>query len=79
VNKLENMTKEEFISELEFVLNTRAGELSESVELVSLSGWDSTGMLGVIAVLDDVGVAIPVAKIRESRTVGDLVKLAEVQ
>jgi acyl carrier protein len=73
------MTKEEFIQELEFVLNTKAGELSEEVELSSLSGWDSTGMLGVIAVFDDVGVEIPVAQIRESRTVGDLIKLARIQ
>ncbi|MDR0391528.1 MAG: hypothetical protein LBH59_06455 [Planctomycetaceae bacterium] len=70
------MTKQEFIQELEFVLNTEAGELTEDVELVSLSGWDSTGMLGVIAVLDDAGVMIPVAQIRESRTVADLIKLA---
>ncbi|MDR2641800.1 MAG: hypothetical protein LBC74_03285 [Planctomycetaceae bacterium] len=70
------MTRQEFIQELEFVLNTEAGELTEDVELASLSGWDSTGMLGVIAVLDDVGVAIPVTKIRESRIIADLIKLA---
>ncbi|MDR1484237.1 MAG: acyl carrier protein [Planctomycetaceae bacterium] len=70
------MTKQEFIQELEFVLNTEADELTEDTVLVSLSGWDSTGMLGVIAVLDDAGVSIPVTKIRESRTVADLIKLA---
>jgi acyl carrier protein len=70
------MTKQEFIQELECVLNTEAGELSEGVELVSLGGWDSTGMLGVIAVLNDAGVEIPVTKIRASRTVADLIQLA---
>jgi acyl carrier protein len=70
------MTKQEFIQELEFVLNTEADFLTEDTVLNSLSGWDSTGMLGVISVLDDIGVAIPVTKIRESQTIADLISLA---
>ncbi|MDR1925843.1 MAG: acyl carrier protein [Planctomycetaceae bacterium] len=69
-------TKQEFIDELECILNTESGALTESVELVSLQGWDSTGMLGVIAVLDDLDVQVPVSQIRDSRTVADLIKLA---
>ncbi|MDR2168754.1 MAG: hypothetical protein LBP59_01265 [Planctomycetaceae bacterium] len=70
------MTKHEFIQELEFVLNTEAGMLTEDTVLSSVSGWDSTGMLGVIAIYDDLGLAIPVTEIRESSRVADLIDLA---
>ncbi|MDR2346393.1 MAG: hypothetical protein LBE18_10030 [Planctomycetaceae bacterium] len=71
------MTKQEFIQELEFVLNTEAGMLTEDTVLSSIAGWDSTGMLGVVAILDDAGITVPIVKLRNSTTVTELIKIAE--
>ncbi|GHT25307.1 hypothetical protein FACS189419_10150 [Planctomycetales bacterium] len=70
------MTKQEFIQELEFVLNTKAGTLTETTELATLTGWDSTGLLGIIALLDDMDVSVTVVQLRESKTIADLIRLA---
>ena len=68
------MTKQEFLQELEFVLNARAGTLNDAVELETLVGWDSTGLLGVIALLDDLGVTVTVPQLRSCKTVADLIR-----
>ena len=70
------MTKQEYIQELEFVLETESGELKEDTELAQLSGWDSTGHLGMVALLDEMGVQATVVQIRDCRTVADLIQLA---
>ena len=68
------MTKQEFIEELATILNTEPDEVQPSTELASLSGWDSTGLLGVIALLDaELGVEADVDRIRECKTVQNLV------
>lgn len=70
------MTKQEYIAELEFILETEAGELNEDTRLLDLSGWDSTSHLGMIALLDRLGIRGDIEKIRNSQTVADLIRLA---
>ncbi len=70
------MTKQEYIGELEFVLETDSGELNEETQLNGLPGWDSTGQLGLVALLDEMGVQASVVQIRDCKTVSDLIRLA---
>ena len=70
------MTKAEFIEELELVLSEDEGALTEATVIEEIAGWDSTGLLGVIALLDgDLDVSANVDKLRECVTIGDLVAL----
>jgi len=74
------MTKAEFIEELAIILNEDPENVKPETEVESLAGWDSTGLLGVIALLDgDLGVSVDVDGLRDCRTVGDLVDLASVK
>lgn len=70
------MTKKEYLEELEFVLEADSGELAEDSRLEHLSGWDSTGQLGLVALLDEMGVQASVLQIRGCETVADLIRLA---
>ena len=71
------MTKPEFLEELAATLNEDVDDVTPETELESLTGWDSVGLLGVIALLDgDLGVTIDVDKLRECNTVQDLINLA---
>lgn len=71
------MTKTEFIEELALTLNEDEDSLSPDTELESLDGWDSTGMLGVIALLDgELGVEVDVDRLRACNKVSDLVAVA---
>lgn len=71
-----HVTKEQLIKELAGVLNEDSAILNENTPLESLAGWDSTGLLGVIALLDgDLGVSLDVDRLRQCKTVGNLVEL----
>jgi len=71
------MTKAEFLEELAVILNEDIDDIKPETELESLTGWDSVGLLGVIALLDgDLGVTIDVDSLRECSTVQDLAALA---
>ena len=67
------MTREEFISELEFIFNTAEGSLTPETELGSLRGWDSIGMLSVITLIVQLGTTANVDRLQEAKTVSDLV------
>ena len=71
------MTKQEFIDEIEFILNEKPGTLTEETPLAPLSGFDSTGLLGLIALYDgDLGIKADVDRLRASQTVADLITMA---
>ena len=71
------MTKTEFLEELATILNEEPESINPETEVDSLAGWDSTGLLGLIALLDgDLGVSIDVDKLRECKTIQDLIGLA---
>jgi acyl carrier protein len=68
------MTKDEFVEELTAILN-EDGALSAETVLDDLEGWDSTGVLGVIALLDEIGANVGVDDLRACKTIGDLILL----
>ena len=71
------MTKQELIQQLADVLNEDPSAVQLDTDLESLAGWDSAGLLGVIAMLDDeLRVTIDVDRLRQCKTVADLVALA---
>ena len=71
------MKKEKFLEELAMALNELPTMVKPEVQLESLSGWDSTGILGVMAMLDgSVGIQVDVDRLREAKTVQDLMNLA---
>lgn len=71
------MNKAEFIEELAIILNEDPESITPETELESLAGWDSTGLLGVIALLDgDLGVTVDVDRLRECKMVQNLMDLA---
>ena len=70
------MTREEFASELEFIFGVAEGSLAPETELASLKAWDSTGMLSILVLLDQIGSPVKPAQLREAKTIGDLAALA---
>jgi len=65
----------EKIERLADVLDRDAGELNEVTKLDEI-GWDSMGMLSVIALAKQNGKTITGAQIRAFTTVGDILKAA---
>ena len=71
------MTKQEFLRELADVLNEDPADVTDGKEVNALDGWDSAGLLGVIAMLDsELDLQVDVDRLRGCKTVGDLVALA---
>lgn len=71
------MTKQEFLEQLASSLNEDPSEIKPDTEVESLAGWDSTGLLGVIATLDGTGTQVNVDLLRSCRTIGDIIELAK--
>jgi acyl carrier protein len=70
------MLKLEFMAELADALKIDVSELKGELALGEMSGWDSTGMISVIALLNEAGVKVKAAKLREVKTVGDIIAMA---
>lgn len=72
------MTRKDALGLLESALNEASGSIQETTELEALAGWDSVGMLSVMALIDsNVGVILPPDRIAKSVTAGDLLDLVE--
>ena len=72
------MTRKDGLALLESALNEVPGSIDEGTELESLAGWDSVGMLSVMALIDaNVGVILPPDRIARSVTAGDLLNLVD--
>lgn len=71
------MTTEQFLGDLALVLNADGAGLTPQSELAGLNGWDSMGMLGVVAMLDSLtGRATDVTAVQACRTCQDVITLA---
>lgn len=69
------MTKQEFMRELEELVNAQPG-LSEDTVLEGMRGWDSLkNMEFRMFVEDEMGRALDGLKVDQARTIGDLVAL----
>jgi|JI10StandDraft_1071094.scaffolds.fasta_scaffold551537_2 acyl carrier protein len=72
------MTKTEFLQELSGVLNLPVEKLVPALKLEGLDSWDSTAVLGVIALLEgSVGVEVQPDQVSECKNVGDLMNLCQ--
>lgn len=69
------MNEQEKLDRIADVLDADAGSLSVETRLDEI-GWDSMGMLSVIALAKTNGKTITGAQIRAFETVGDIVKAA---
>ena len=72
------MTKEEFLIQMQDVLQTDA-ELSMETILAELDEWDSLAMMATMAFLDkSFGIKSKIADIKKFGTVGDIAATADV-
>ncbi len=70
------MTRDEFIVEMQDVLQTDA-QLTAETELTDLAEWDSLAVMATMAFLDrNFGVKLSIADIKELNTIGDIVAKA---
>jgi hypothetical protein len=73
------MTREEFLLELDTILDLTAGTLKGQEKLEELELWDSTALIGFIGLADtNNGVRISPRQIVNCLTVNDRLDLAKV-
>ena len=72
------MTRQEFLSALDTLLELPAGTLSGPENLEDLENWNSLAMVEYIALADSTGAKVSPRQIRDCETVDDLAKLAKV-
>jgi hypothetical protein len=74
------MTRDEFLLEMDQILDLPAGTLRGHEELEELENWDSTSLITFIALADaNSGVPISPAQIVNCATVADLLRLARAE
>lgn len=72
------MTREEFLVEMQDVLQTDA-ELSADTVLADLDEWDSLAMMATMAFVDkNFGVKLGIKDFKDMETVGDIVAKAGI-
>lgn len=72
------MNKQEFLKELAGVLNLPADKVVPGLKLEGLDSWDSTAVLGVIALLEgSVGVEVQPDQVSECKNVLDIINLTQ--
>lgn len=70
------MTRQEFIAEIEDLVEVDSGSLSEDVALADLERWDSLAVVAFIAIVDENFEFTPQPEmIKKSKTVGDLLNI----
>jgi hypothetical protein len=73
------MTRQEFLLEMDDILELPPGSLKGPEKLEELEQWNSTAMIGFIALADtNSGARISPRQIVNCATVGDLLNLARV-
>jgi len=70
------MTKTEFIASVAEVLEVPADSLDAKTELKSVKGWDSTAVVNLIVLLDEMGLEVDEEKLPDCQTMQDLIDLA---
>ena len=72
------MTKDEFLVQMQDVLQTDA-ELKQETVLVDLDEWDSLSMMATMAFLDkNFGVKVKIVDLKTLATIGDIAAKAGV-
>lgn len=74
------MTRDEFLLEMDNILELPAGTLRGNERLEELNNWDSTALITLIVLAEgNNSVHISPAQIVNCSTVGDLLQLARVE
>jgi acyl carrier protein len=73
------MTRQDFLSAMNNLLELPAGTLTGYESLDDLEGWNSLAMVEYIALADSNGAKVSPRQIRDCETVEDLAKLAKVE
>ncbi len=74
------MTRNEFLSQMNEILDLPPGTLRGHEKLEDLKNWDSTSLITFIAMTESTnGVSISPGEIVTCSTVADLLKLAQVE
>jgi acyl carrier protein len=74
------MTNNEFLLQMDEILNLPAGTLRGHEKLEELTNWDSASLITFIALAEtNNGVAISPGDIVTCSTVGDLLQLAQIE
>jgi acyl carrier protein len=70
------MTKQEFLRELEEVLEVDVDSIKGDETLVDLGSWDSLAVMTFIAMVDEkFGVTLAASKLADAKSVVDLIAL----
>lgn len=73
------MSREEFLTSLDELVELPAGTLKGSEKLDDLDGWNSMAMIGFIALADENGMKLTPRQVAASTTVEDLLQLAKIE
>ncbi len=74
------INRTEFLSEMDELLGLRPGTLRGDEKLEELQNWDSTALIGLIALAESTnGTQISPVEVVDCSTVGDLLRLAHVE
>lgn len=73
------MTRDEFLKEMDDLLELPAGTLKGPEKLEDLEEWNSMAMIGYIALADTNGAKLSPRDITACDTVADLLALAKVE
>jgi hypothetical protein len=74
------MTRNEFLLEMDAILGLRAGTIRGPEKLDELENWDSTALIGFIAIAEaNSRLSISPHQIVNCSTVADLLRLAQVK
>ncbi len=70
------MTRQDFLKELEEVLDVESGSIKGDEALSDLDGWDSLAVMAFIAMVDEMfDVTLSASGLAESKNVSDLIAL----
>ena len=72
------MTREEFLRELDDILELASGTLNGAEKLEELEQWNSMAMISFIALADNNGTTVSPRLIAMCATINDLLELAHV-
>jgi acyl carrier protein len=74
------MTREEFLLQMDEILDLQPGTLRGHEKLEDLKNWDSTALISLIALADaNNGAPIAPDQVVGCSSVGDLLRLAQVE
>lgn len=72
------MNEQEFIANMEELLETDPGSIGLATQLDSLSQWDSLAFVSFLAMADSkYGVRVTPTELHQSQSIADLMKLVE--